>query len=493
MDIKEYQDKIEKLLVKTLKKTPKKRIGILFSGGIDSLMLAVYLKKLNYNFTCYTSAYKEDSQDLIFAKEIAKELNLNLKYKILKLEKIPKYLEKIVPIIQQTNPINVSVGLTVYVATELAKKDDIEILFSGLGSDELFGGYNRHKTSKNLNKELKEGLKKVYEDDLVRDQKIISHFKIKPLVPYLEKELVDYALKIPAKYKINKETNKLVLRELAIKEGISKKYAFRPKKAAQYGSKFDKAIEKLSEKKKKSEYLNQYMKLGILFSSGKDSTYATYLMKDYDIPCLITIKSKNPDSYMYHTPNIDLTELQAEAMQLPILFQETTGEKEHELKDLEKVLIKSKEKYKIQGIVTGALFSDYQRERIEKIADKLELKVFSPLWHKDQEEVMRELIKNNFKIIFSSIAAEGLDKSWLNKVITTEDIDKLVKLNKKNGLNIAGEGGEFESLVLDCPLFKKEIKILESEIIEEAKNTAKLEIKKAKLVPNKSYSLNQAK
>ena len=58
MNIKEYQEKIEEILVKTLKKTPKKKIGILFSGGIDSLMLAVYLKKLKYNFTCYTSAYK---------------------------------------------------------------------------------------------------------------------------------------------------------------------------------------------------------------------------------------------------------------------------------------------------------------------------------------------------------------------------------------------------------------------------------------------------
>jgi len=230
------------------------------------------------------------------------------------------------------------------------------------------------------------------------------------------------------------------------------------------------------------------MKLGVLFSSGKDSCYATYLMSNYDISCLITIKSKNPDSYMYHTPNIHLAELQSEAMQIPIILQETTGKKEHELKDLEIALKKAKQKYKIQGVITGALFSDYQRERIEKIAEKLSLKVFNPLWHKNQEEVMREIIKNKFKIIFSSIAADGLDKSWLNKIITNEDIDKLVKLNKKNGLNIAGEGGEFESLVLDCPLFKKKLKILESEIKEENKNTAKLEIKKAKLSPkNKSF------
>ncbi|MBT3690671.1 diphthine--ammonia ligase [Candidatus Woesearchaeota archaeon] len=484
-----YKTQIENLLIKEIKKLPRnKKIGLFFSGGIDSLVLAHYLKKLNYNFTCYTAAYNKQSEDLKYAKEITKKLNLKLKYKIVK--KIPKYLEKIVPLLKSTNPVQVSVALTLYIASELAKKDKMGIVLSGLGSDEIFGGYSRHKTSKNLNKDLKEGLKNVYEIDLVRDQLITKSHNLEIKAPYLEKELVDYSIKIPEKYKIRDNINKFILRDLAINEGIPKKYALRPKKAAQYGSKFDKAIERLAKKEKKfkSEYLKQFMKLGVLFSSGKDSCYATYLMSNYDISCLITIKSKNPDSYMYHTPNIHLAELQSEAMQIPIILQETTGKKEHELKDLEIALKKAKQKYKIQGVITGALFSDYQRERIEKIAEKLSLKVFNPLWHKNQEEVMREIIKNKFKIIFSSIAADGLDKSWLNKIITNEDIDKLVKLNKKNGLNIAGEGGEFESLVLDCPLFKKKLKILESEIKEENKNTAKLEIKKAKLSPkNKSF------
>jgi diphthine-ammonia ligase len=481
------QNKVEELLIRELKKTSKKKIGLLFSGGVDSLVLAYYLKKLNYDFTCYTASMKNsNSEDLKQAKEVAKFLKLNLKHKEIETKQVPKYLKKIIPIIKTTNPVDVSVALTLQVAEELAVKDKVKIVFSGLGSDEIFGGYNRHKTSKNLNKDLLEGLKRVYEGDLKRDRLIAENNGLEIIAPYLEKELVDYAIKIPEKYKIKNEINKFILRDLAIKNGIPEEFALRPKKAAQYGSKFDKAITKLAkkEKKRKSEYLNQFMKLGVLFSSGKDSCYSAYLMKkqNYSLSCLITIKSSNPDSYMFHTPNIHLTELQAKAMELPILFQETTGKKEDELKDLEIALKKAQKDFKIQGIVTGALFSDYQRERIEKIAEKLDLEVFSPLWHKDQEEEMRELIENDFKIIFSSIAAYGLDKKWLGKIITNEDIDKLVKLNKKCKINIAGEGGEFESLTLDCPLFKKKLEILESKKVMENECTGRYVIEKSNLV-----------
>ncbi|MDP2908341.1 MAG: diphthine--ammonia ligase [Nanoarchaeota archaeon] len=225
------------------------------------------------------------------------------------------------------------------------------------------------------------------------------------------------------------------------------------------------------------------MRLGALFSSGKDSSYALYLMQKqgYEIKCLITIKSKNPDSFMFHTPNIEMTKLQAEAMELPLLEQTTEGKKEAEVRDLEKALEKAKEKYKIGGVVTGALFSDYQRTRIEKVCDKINLKVFSPLWHKDQEKEVRDLVKEGFKVVLSSVAAEGLDRNWLGKELDNGMIDRLVKLNKKSGLNVAGEGGEYESLVLDAPMFKKKIEITDADIIEEDKNIARLIIKKAEL------------
>ncbi|MEE8401161.1 MAG: diphthine--ammonia ligase, partial [Candidatus Hydrothermarchaeaceae archaeon] len=108
------------------------------------------------------------------------------------------------------------------------------------------------------------------------------------------------------------------------------------------------------------------------------------------------------------------------------------------------------------------------------------LKIFSPLWHIDQEEEMREVVRD-FEIVFSSVAAYGLDSSWLGRRITLTDVDRLVQLDKKIGINIAGEGGEFESLVLDGPLFEKRIKIVDFEIIEE-KNSARMVVKSARLV-----------
>ena len=227
------------------------------------------------------------------------------------------------------------------------------------------------------------------------------------------------------------------------------------------------------------------LKLGVLFSSGKDSNLALHIMQkqNYEISCLITLKSENPFSYMFHTPNIDLAELQSQAMNIPLIMQTTKGEKELELKDLELALKKAKKEYKIQGVVTGALYSNYQRERIEKIVDKLSLKIFSPLWHINQEVEMRQLLDEGFKFLFSGVAGEGLSKKWLGKIITTKDIDELVKLNEKCSINIAGEGGEFESFVLDAPFYKNKIKIEKAIIKMENECTGNYIIEKAKLVP----------
>ncbi|MBR9683362.1 diphthine--ammonia ligase [Candidatus Woesearchaeota archaeon] len=225
------------------------------------------------------------------------------------------------------------------------------------------------------------------------------------------------------------------------------------------------------------------MKLAVLFTGGKDSVYATYLARKqgHQITCLITLKSENLYSYMFHTPAIELTELQAEAMGLPLITQATAGEKEIELKDLATAIHEARQKYSFDGIITGALFSDYQSSRIQKIAEELKLEVFSPLWHKPQKEEMQELLDERFKFIMTSIAAEGLDKEWLNKPVSQKELDKLNELNERFGLNVSGEGGEFETLVLDCPLFKKQLVLEEVKIIEESQNTARLLVKKAVL------------
>ncbi|MBR9701350.1 diphthine--ammonia ligase [Candidatus Pacearchaeota archaeon] len=219
------------------------------------------------------------------------------------------------------------------------------------------------------------------------------------------------------------------------------------------------------------------MKCAILFSGGKDSTYAAYLAKQkgYELTCLISIHSENPDSYMFHTPSIDKTKRQAEVMGMPLIIQKTKGEKEEELKDLEEAIKKAKDGYGIDCVVTGALHSNYQASRIQKICDKLELECFNPLWHKDEFEYLEELIQNKFKIILTAVAAYPLDESWLGREINRGFIDYMKRLHKTLKIHPAGEGGEFETFVLNCPLFSKGLKVVDKKISGE-KNSWRMEI-----------------
>ncbi len=223
------------------------------------------------------------------------------------------------------------------------------------------------------------------------------------------------------------------------------------------------------------------MKLAALVSGGKDSLYAMYqASKENEISCIISISSENKASYMFHFPNVDLVKEQAKSMNIPLITITTKGIKEEELKDIELVLKKVIKEYKIQGIVTGALYSNYQKDRIDNICKKLNIKSIAPLWHINLEDYLNSLIKDKFKVIITGIAADGFNESWLGKEIDKETISKLKELNRKYSINLGFEGGEAETFVLDCPLFKKRIKILESEKIMENKITGILEIKKIK-------------
>ncbi len=225
------------------------------------------------------------------------------------------------------------------------------------------------------------------------------------------------------------------------------------------------------------------MRLAALISGGKDSIYAAYKAAEKDeLACLISFKSKREDSYMFHIPNIELVKVQAESMELPLIFLESSGIKEKELEDIKKGLKEAVKKYKIEGVVSGALASNYQKERIDKICEELDLKSIAPLWHIDPEQYLKDLIKNRFKVIITGIAAEGLTEDFLGKEIDEDLIEDLKKINEKIGMHLGFEGGEAETLVLDCPLFKKKVIIKEAEKQTESECCGQYIIKKVSLI-----------
>jgi predicted ATP pyrophosphatase (TIGR00289 family) len=210
------------------------------------------------------------------------------------------------------------------------------------------------------------------------------------------------------------------------------------------------------------------MKVAVLFSGGKDSTMAYYKAREdgHEVKYLVSLISDNPASYMFHVANIHITELSAEALGVPLIRKVTKGIKEEELEDLTTVLRDLKNEG-IEGIYSGALHSVYQKSRINSICEELGLKSYAPLWHRDPEEYMKEVIELGFEVIITSVSAEGLDESWLGRKIDSAVLEDIIALNRKYGIHIAFEGGEAETLVLDGPVFNKKIKITESEVIWE--------------------------
>jgi len=228
------------------------------------------------------------------------------------------------------------------------------------------------------------------------------------------------------------------------------------------------------------------MRLAALVSGGKDSLYAAYLaIKDHEaaneIKYIVSIISENPESYMFHVPNAALVAKQAESMQLPLIQKSTKGEKEKELNDLKNVLAEIRNE--IDGVVAGAIESNYQKKRIEHICSELDLQLIAPLWHKEPAELLRSMLSAGFEIIITAVAAPPLDEKWLGRKIDEQCISDLIKLNKNYGIHIAFEGGEAESFVLFCPMFNKRVDILDSTKHWDVNTRAGwLEIKKVRLV-----------
>ncbi|MEK6958699.1 MAG: diphthine--ammonia ligase [archaeon] len=486
------------------KRIPQKKFGLLLSGGIDSTLIGKIMQSKGATFGCYFAGIDGffEPKDLEFARVAAKEVGSRLDTAMVSLDNYEKALPEIIALIESTDPVRVGVASVIHFASRLAADNGCKVVISGLGADELFAGYSRFANSNDINKDCYSYFIKMYENDLYFEDIITMNAKAELRVPFLDRTLVEKSFALDPKYKIDPKSglNKKVLRDIALEMGLPSEIALRPKKAAQYGSNFDKALEFLAKKNGfagKADYLNSLAKksdgalkqteglpIAALVSTGKDSIFALHLMKKqgYDIRCIITIDSKNKDSFMFHTPTVSLAKLQADALGLPLIIASTPGEKEKELVALKKAIAKAKKKYKIEGVSSGALFSNYQRERIELICEEEGIRSFAPLWHLNQAIYLRQLVDAGFVAVITRIAGAGFDESWLGRKIDSSAIADLAKLEAKYKINVAGEGGEYETLVLDAPIFSKRIVIEKSEKIVQGENTGTLIIKKASLV-----------
>ena len=210
------------------------------------------------------------------------------------------------------------------------------------------------------------------------------------------------------------------------------------------------------------------MKLAALCSGGKDSTFSVYkvLESGHTVECLVTIHPSADDSMLFHFPNNKIAKSIAEAMHIPFMgVDSTTGSsKEAESESLERAIVQVKSSYNVEGIVHGTISSRFQNEIFSKVCARQGLKNVTPLWSVHPYNYLHTLIDNHFHIKIVSVSAMGLDRSWLGTDLDRKSIAKLDLLSKRYGINLSFEGGEAETITLDCPIFKKRLSIEKSNI-----------------------------
>ncbi|MBI87821.1 MAG: ATP-binding protein [Euryarchaeota archaeon] len=242
------------------------------------------------------------------------------------------------------------------------------------------------------------------------------------------------------------------------------------------------------------------MRVAVLASGGKDSSYCAWWseLQGWDVEAMITVGVTGEDSMMYQMDNTAVAALQATSMGVPWLPVSTLGGEDVEIADLERGILGmsdskgafseiwpvglevpgdlelKSERLEIDGLVVGALRSDYQKTRLEMMCERIGVRSFCPLWHNPGINHMESLLEHGFEVIFTSVSAEGLDSEWIGKSLDWELLDELRMLSLEHRFNIDGEGGEFETLVIGGPHLRRKISIEGVPVWEGSRGSLKL-------------------
>lgn len=241
----------------------KGKVGVLFSGGVDSTFIAYVLHKHKIPFVCYTVGFKDVRtklpDDVIASQRVIEKYGWPHRLRMFTETELQPVVDEAISILKEhANPVTVGVGAVVIAAARLAAEDHIHTLFGGLGSEEIFAGYERHEKASAINDECWRGMMEMYDRDMVRDFLIGKALGISVPTPFMDQIVIKLAMLFPDSQKIVGDDKKYVLRVMAQEYGLEKEFAFRPKRAAQYGSRINKGILRLAKNKgmlKKGEYI----------------------------------------------------------------------------------------------------------------------------------------------------------------------------------------------------------------------------------------------
>lgn len=206
------------------------------------------------------------------------------------------------------------------------------------------------------------------------------------------------------------------------------------------------------------------MRVLALLSGGKDSVCAVEVARGFgwDVAAALVLRPARDDAWMFHTPNLSAVAGVAECLGLPLVEAPVRAGKEEEIEDLEAAVAAAHAELGLDGLVSGALASEYQRTRLDAVGHRLGLKTFAPLWHKEPRGYLAGMMGAGWDIRFSRTAADGVPASWCGQRLGAAKVEAMAGHRARP--HVAGEGGEYETLVLDCPAYARRLVVDEARV-----------------------------